>query len=260
VKGLIEYYIDGSTKNQTIGVGLVKVNEYGFIEKHHFTAEHVNPTSNIAEAFSLEKAFELIKNYDINKNELIDIYTDSQTLYHSLNYNLQTEFNKSDFFTKQELNKYFQHIRSLYIELISKSSSTPIYHCSKTNQARPLIKVFFKDDLDNKKYLEDAHVLSRYYLKTKQVKPKLVKLELKAIREKDKWIIVKNNQDVVAENKRPLIALSEALKQIDVRHKQIKLCEKLETILKSTDKSRLTNESMKSAIEVIENHKLLIAR
>lgn len=257
---MIEYYIDGSTKNHSIGVGIVKVNEYGFIEKYHFTAKHVNPTSNIAEAFSLEKAFELITKTDISKNELIDIYTDSQTLFLSLNCNTQTDFNNSDFFIKKEGNKYFQHIRKLYIELISKSSNSPIYHCIKTNQARPLIKVFFKDDLNDKKFLDDAHVLSRHYLKTKQTKPKLVKLELKAIREKDKWIIVKDNKDVVAENKRPLIALSEALKQTDGINKQIKLCEKLETIIKSTDKNRLTNESMKSAIEIIENHKLLIAR
>ena len=36
---MIEYYIDGSTKDHMIGVGIVKVNEFGFIEKHHFNVE-----------------------------------------------------------------------------------------------------------------------------------------------------------------------------------------------------------------------------
>lgn len=58
---VIEYYIDGSAKESTIGAGIVKINEYGFIEKHHFTIEHVNPTSQIAEGYALQKAFEMIR-------------------------------------------------------------------------------------------------------------------------------------------------------------------------------------------------------
>ena len=58
---MIEYYIDGSTKDHMIGVGIVKVNEFGFIEKHHFNVEHINPSSNLAEGYALEKTFELIK-------------------------------------------------------------------------------------------------------------------------------------------------------------------------------------------------------
>lgn len=46
---MIEYYIDGSTKENMIGVGIVKVNEFGFIEKRHFNVEHIKPSSNIAE-------------------------------------------------------------------------------------------------------------------------------------------------------------------------------------------------------------------
>lgn len=81
VWGMIEYYIDGSAKDNRIGVGIVKVNEFGFIEKHHFNVEHINASSNLAEGFSLKKALELIKVTDFNKNELKNIYTDSKKLY-----------------------------------------------------------------------------------------------------------------------------------------------------------------------------------
>jgi hypothetical protein len=253
---MIEYYIDGSTKENMIGVGIVRVNEFGFIEKHHFKVEHINSNSTIAEGYSLEKTFEMIEKNDINKNETIDIYTDCQKLYHSLLFNGNTEFNRSNFFAKQESNHYLLYIRNLYIDLISRHSNYPIYHCSKTKQARPLIKVFFKDDVKDKKFLQEAHSLSRNYIKEEKGNP--IKIELKAIRKNEKWHIVKDNKEVVAENKRPLLALSEALKQIDTHTNEIKLCEKLKTILKSTDKNRLTSDDMKSAVKVIENHKLLI--
>ncbi|WP_318502871.1 hypothetical protein [Bacillus sp. T3] len=125
---MIEYYIDGSTKDQMIGVGIVKVNEYGFIEKYHFNVEHINPSSNIAEGYSLEKTFEMIKQNDLHKNELIDIYTDCQKLHQILLYNGKIEFSNSQYFAKQEANQYFQHIRNLYIDLISQFSNYPLYH------------------------------------------------------------------------------------------------------------------------------------
>lgn len=238
-----------------IGAGIVKVNEFGFIEKHHFNVEHNNPSSSIAEGYALEKTLEIIRGNDLHKNEIIDIYTDNQKLHSTLLYNENTEFTRSNFFAKQESNNYFLHIRNLYLELISRHSDYPIYHCNKTNQARPLIKINFKDEAKDKKYLQDAHSLSRNYIKEEK-KPSRV--ELKAVKENNVWHIVKDNKGVVAENKRPLIALSDALKQTDAHIKQIKLCDKLETILKSTNKNKLSNESMKSSIKIIENHKLLI--
>jgi hypothetical protein len=250
---MIEYYIDGSTKDHMIGVGIVKVTEFGFIEKHHFNIEHINPSSNIAEGYSLEKTFELIKETDINKHELIDIYTDSRNPHNSLTINTDVEFTRNNFFSKQESNSYFIFIRNLYLDIISKHSKSPLYFCDKTKRPRPLIKLYYKEDTQNKKYLQDAHTLSRNY-----IKEELVKMELKAIKEKDKWVIVKDKKAVVAENKRPLIALSEALKQTNAFNKQIKLCDTLETLLKSTSKNKLSNESMKSAYKIIENHKLLI--
>jgi ribonuclease HI len=107
VNRLIEYYIDGSTKENMIGAGIVKVNEFGFLEKYHYNVEHINPSSTIAEGYSLEKSFEMIKNDDLHKYEIIDIYTDCQKLYQSFQYNVNIEFNRSSFFTKQESNKYF---------------------------------------------------------------------------------------------------------------------------------------------------------
>jgi ribonuclease HI len=273
---MIEYYMDGSTKEHMIGVGIVKVNEFGFIEKHHFKVEHLNPNSHFAEGYALEKALEMIKLNDLNKNEMINLYTDSQSLYHSFLYNGNIEFNRSPFFVKQESNSYFQHLRNLYISLVWRNSNYPVYHCAKTNQARPLIKLFFKDDVEDKKFLQEAHSLSRYYIKVEakpvsveakpmkvdakpvSVKAKPMKVELKAVKEKDKWCIVKDNKDVIAENQRPLIALSEALKQTDAHIKQIKLCDGLKTILKNTNKNKLSKESMKTAIKIIEKHKLLI--
>jgi ribonuclease HI len=252
---LIEYYIDGSTKDNVIGVGIVKVNGFGFIEKHHFNVEHIKPSSNIAEGYSLEKALELINQNDINKTELINIYTDNQKLYNSLLHNTNLEFNNSDFFVKEEAMDYFQHIRSLYLELISKFSNKPIFYCDKTNNARPFIKIFFKDDVEDKKYLQDAHLLSRKYIKKED--KNLVAIELRAIRKDNIWHIVKNKKSV-ASNKRPLIALSDALIQINSPTKHIKLCDTLETILKSTNKNRLSNDSMKSAVKIIEDYKLLI--
>jgi hypothetical protein len=259
---MIEYYMDGSTKDCTIGVGIVKVNEFGFIEKHHFKVEHLNPNSHFAEGYALEKALEMIKENDLNKNEMINVYTDCQSLYHSFLYNGNIEFNRGPFFVKQEPNSYFQHLRNLYISLVSRNSNYPVYHCPKTNQARPLIKLFFKDDVEDKKFLQEAHSLSRYYIK-EEAKPikleaKPIKVELKAVKEKNKWCIVKDNKDVIAENQRPLIALSEALKQTDAHNKQIKLCDGLKTILKNTNKNNLSKESMKTAIKIIEKHKLLI--
>jgi hypothetical protein len=238
-----------------IGVGIVKVTEFGFIEKHHFNVEHINPSSTIGEGYSLEKTFEMIKKNDINKNEIIDIFTDCQKLYHSFLYNQSIEFNSSNFFAKKETDHYFQHLRNLYYQLISRSSNYPLYHCIKTNQARPLIKIYFKDDVKDKKYLQDAHSLSRHYLK-EEAKP--TKVELKAIRKENMWSIVKNNKFVVAENQRPLLALADALKQMDPQFNQIKLCDTLATFLKNTNKNKLSNESMKSAIKIIEKHKLLI--
>jgi ribonuclease HI len=253
---MVEYYIDGSTKNNVIGVGIVKIDEFGFIEKHHFTVEHINPTSNIAEGFSLERALRIIQETDLEKKEIIDIYTDCQRIYHSFLYNQNSEFNRSSFFIKQESDHYFNHLRNLYIDLISRYSYYPLFFCDKTKQARPFIKIFFKDDAKDKKYLQDAHTLSRNYLKEDTIKP--VKMELKAIKKDDKWVIIKNNKGIVAENKRPLIALSEALKNIDTNHTQIKLCDSLETILKNTNINKLANESMKSAVKIIESHNLLM--
>jgi hypothetical protein len=282
--------MDGSTKEHMIGVGIVKVNEFGFIEKHHFKIEHLNPNSHFAEGYAFEKALEMIKENDLNKNEMINVYTDCQSLYHSFLYNGNIEFHRSPFFVKQEPNSYFQHLRNLYISLVSRTSNYPVYHCTKTNQARPLIKLFFKDDVEDKTFLQEAHSLSRYYIKEEaklikveakpieveakpikeeakpikekakpvKVKEKPIKVELKAVKEKNKWSIVKDNKDVIAENQRPLIALSEALKQTDAHNKQIKLCNGLKTILKNTNKNKLSNESMKTAIKIIEKHKLLI--
>jgi hypothetical protein len=257
---LIQYYIDGSTKNNTIGVGIVKVNEYGFIEKHHYNVEHINPTSSIAEGYSLEKTFDLIKENDLNKNELIDIYTDCQQLQQSLLYNQNIEFHASNFYSKQESNSYFQHIRSIYIDLVARYAKSPLYYCEKTNQARPLIKIFFKDVVKEKKYLEEAHSLSRNYLKEesipKKVETKPIKVELKAIKEKNKWLIVKD-QDVISENSRPLMALADALKKIDPSFKHIRLCDTLVTFIKNTNKNNITNQQMKDAIKEIEKHKYI---
>lgn len=254
---MIEYYIDGSTKNNIIGAGIVKINEFGFIEKHHFNVEHINPTATIAEGFSLESTFKMIKEIDLQKNELIDIYSDCQRIYHSFMYNSTSEFNRSSFFIKQESDRYLNHLRSLYIDLISRHSDYPLFFCDRTREARPIIRIFFKEDAKDKKYLQDAHTLSRNYLKDDQFKP--VKMELKAIKKDGKWVIIKNNKGTVAENKRPLIALSEALKDIDTNNTQIKLCDTLETFLKNTNKNQLANEPMKSAIKIIENHKLLVS-
>lgn len=252
---MIEYFIDGSTKDNVIGAGIVKVNEFGFIEKHHFSVEHINPSSNIAEGYSLEKTLQMIKENDLNKNEIINIYTDNQKLFNLLLFNGEVEFNSRAFFTKQESNEYFQYIRNLYIEIISKFSKYPIYYCKKSNQPRPLIKIFYKDETDNKKYLQDAHSLSRKYIK-EEVIP--IKIELRAVKEKNMWYI-KDNKGVVAENKRILIALSEALQQSNAKNKQIKLCDNLERILKYTNKNKLSNESIKSAYKIIENNRGLIS-
>lgn len=252
---MIEYYIDGSTKEHTIGVGIVRVNEFGFIEKHHFKNEHINPTSNIAEGFALEKTFDLLKENDIHKHEIINIYTDSLKIFQTLMYNENTEFTRGNFFVKQESNSYLQHLRSLYIALISRNAQYPLYYCDKTKAPRPLIKIFFKDQAVDKKYLQEAHSLSRTYIKEEPVP---IKVEFKAVKENTKWVIVKNNKDVVAENKRPIIALSDALKKTDAHTKQIKLCPQLETILKNTMKNKLSNDSMKSAIKTIEDYKSLI--
>lgn len=251
---MIQYYIDGSTKENMIGVGIVRVNEFGFIEKHHFNIEHINPSSQLAEGYSLEKTFEMIKEKDFFKNELIDIYTDCQQLYHSLMHQNHIEFNRSNFFAKQETNPYFQFLRNEYRELNSKYSSYPVFHCDKTGQARPFIKVFFKDDLDDKKYLQAAHTLSRQYIKEEEVP---VTIQLTAIKKEKTWVIMKDDKLVLAENKRPIVALSAALKHTHTHKKQIKLCERLKTILKSTNKNNLSNE-MKSAYKVIEDHKLLM--
>lgn len=68
MKRMIEYYIDGSMKDNIVGAGFVKINEFGFIEKHHFNLGHINPSSNIAECYCLEKTFEMLKEKDIHKN------------------------------------------------------------------------------------------------------------------------------------------------------------------------------------------------
>jgi hypothetical protein len=247
---MIAYYIDGSTKDHVIGAGIVKVNEFGFIEKYHFKTEHINPTSQVAEGYSLEKTFEMIKNHDLSKNELIDIYTDCQQLFQSFLFNEKTEFNHSHFFTNQELNPYFRHLRSLYIQLVSKYSNSPLYYSEKTNHARPLIQLFFKDAAEDKKHLQAAHSLSRNYLKDEPI-PAVVQLMAKNIN--NKWHIMTDNQ-VASENKRPLIALSEALQKLDPRTNQIILCDELKRLLKSTSKNRITNDSMKSAMKTIEKY------
>lgn len=252
---MIEYYIDGSTKENMIGVGIVKVNEFGFVEKHHFNIEHINPSSMIAEGYSLEKTFELIQENDLRRNQLIDIYTDCQSLHQSLLFNEKINYTSNLFFTKQETNHYFQHLRILYIELLSNSSPCPMYHCEKSKKARPLIQIYFKDQADDKKLLQVAHSLSREYIKDGE---KPLKVELKAIRDKNKWVIIKDNKDAVAENKRPIIALSEALQQLDGRNKEIIICNTLETILKSTLKNKIINKSMKSAMKTLEAYKLLV--
>jgi hypothetical protein len=250
---MIQYYIDGSAKEPMIGAGIVKVNEFGFIEKYHFNIEHINPSSNLAEGYSLEKTMEMIRETDLTKNEIIDIYTDCQRLSNIFLYNQNTEFHKSNFFIKQETDKYFQHLRSLYIELVSKYANLPLFFCEKTKQPRPFIKIFFKDAAQDKKYLELAHSLSRNYIK-EEIPP--VKVELKAVRKENMWCIVKDNKLVISENKRPIIALSEALKKLNPQTSQIKICNTLETILKSTknNKSRLSNEALISAMKIIDNH------
>ena len=250
---VIEYYIDGSTKENTVGAGIVKINEFGFIEKRHFTIEHTDPSSQTAEGYAFEKALELIAATDLHKNEMIDLYTDCRQLQNSLSFNQHVEFHRSDFFTKQEPNGYFLHLRGIYRELIIRNSKSCIYHCAKTQQSRPLIKVFFKDDAEDKKYMQEAHSLSRKYIKKEELK--VLKVELKAIRKESAWQIIRNNGEVVAFNKRPLIALSEALTQMGVRNNQIKLCVYLENLLKSTNKNKLSNESIKSAMKIIDKHK-----
>lgn len=273
---VIEYYIDGSAKENTIGAGIVKINEYGFIEKHHFTIEHTNPASQIAEGYALEKSLEMIRENDIHKNELVNIYTDCKQLITCLAFNQHIEFHRSEFFSRQEMNGYFQYLRDVYKELIVKKSKSCIYHCIISNEARPLIKVFYKEDAENKNYLQEAHSMSRKYIKKEELKihkvdlkaapkaalksaakvePKIKKIDLKAVKKANSWHIVKNNSKTIAVNKRPLIALSEALLQTKVQNHQIKLCVYLENLLKSTNKNKLSNESMISAFKIIDEHK-----
>jgi hypothetical protein len=104
--------------------------------------------------------------------------------------------------------------------------------------------------VEDKKYLHEAHSLSRKYIEV-EAKPLIV--EFKAVKEKGRWVIVKDNKDVVAENKRPLVALSVALKQTE-GHKinHIKICDQLETLLKNINKNQLSNE-MKLAIKTIDS-------
>ncbi|WP_064093326.1 ribonuclease H family protein [Rossellomorea aquimaris] len=248
---MIEYFIDGSTKNNMIGAGVVKVNEFGFIEKYHFNVEHQKPSSHIAEGYSLEKALEMILEKDVDSNELINIYTDNQNLHRALVYNENTDFNSSDFFAKQVTNNYYHHLRKLYLKLISRYTNSPIYHCNKTKESRPKIKIYFKDSLEDKRYLQDAHLLSREYI-NEEVNS--LNAQLKAIRKNNKWYIHKDNKGVIAVNKRPLIALSMALETIDNNIKDIKLCEKLQTLIKTTNKNKLSSGSMKSAVKIIEKH------
>lgn len=265
---VIEYYIDGSAKENTVGAGIVKINEFGFIEKRHFTIEHMDPTSQIAEGYAFEKAMEMTRENDIHKNELINIYTDCRQLINCMAFNQQIEFHRSEFFSKQETNDYFQYLRDIYKELIVRKSKSCIYHCVRSNEARPLIKVFFKDDADNKNYLQEAHSLSRKYIKKEEPKikkvdskaapkvdQKLKKIELKAVKKENSWHIMKNNNKTIAVNKRPLIALSEALIQSKVQNNQFKLCAYLENLLKSTNKNKLSNESMITAMKIIDKHK-----
>ncbi|WP_318502869.1 hypothetical protein [Bacillus sp. T3] len=65
-----------------------------------------------------------------------------------------------------------------------------------------------------------------------------------------------NNNKVIAENKRPIIALAHALSQLDRKTNQIKLCHNLTTIVKNTKKTKLTNATMKSAMKIIEKYSL----
>lgn len=250
---VIEYYIDGSAKGNTIGAGIVKINEYGFIEKRHFTTEHINPTSQIAEGYALERALEMIRENDIHKNEMIDLYTDCRELITCMTFNQHIEFHRSEFFSKQETNDYFQYLRDVYKELIIRKSKSCIYHCVKVNEARPLIKMFFKDDAQDKKYLQEAHMMSRKYIKKEETK--VLKIELKAVRKDKTWHIIKNNKEMIAVNKRPLIAFSEALMQPDIQNKEIKLCANLETLLKTTSNNKPSTEPMKIAMKTIEKYK-----
>lgn len=265
---MIEYYIDGSAKDRTIGAGIVRINEFGFMDKRHIAAEHTNPTPQIAEGFAFEKALEMIKENDIHKNELINVYSDCRHLISSLQFNQHFDFHQSEFFIKQETNDYFLYLRELYKELIARKSKSSIYHCSKSKEARPLIKVFYKEDADNRNYLQDAHSMSRQYIKQEEskvlnvvskapskVEAKINKIDLKAVKKANSWHIVKNNGKTIAVNKRPLIALSEALVQTKAQNQQIKLCAYLENLLKSTNKNQLSNESMISAIKIIDEHK-----
>lgn len=251
--GVIEYYIDGSAKEKTIGAGIVKINEYGFIEKRHFTIEHTNPSSQIAEGYSFEKALEMIAETDLHKNELINLYTDCRQLHNSLAFNPHIELHRSEFFIKQEPSTYFQYLKDIYRDLILRNSKSCIYHCEKTQQARPLIKLFYKDDAEDRHYLQEAHSMSRKYIKKEA--QKVGKIELKAIKKANSWHILIDNNKTIAVNKRPLIALSEALAQTDVHNKQIKLCVYLENLLKSTNKNKISNDSMISAMKIIDKHK-----
>lgn len=218
--------------------------------------EHTNPSSNIAEFYALEKALQVIKEDDLITHELIDIYTDSQKVFSTFTYHEHIEFTRNNFFEKQESNSYFQYVRNLFLQLVSKNSNAPMYFCEKTKKARPIIQVFFQDDLKDKKYLQEAHVLSRKYIQ-EEIVPE--KVEIAAVKEKGQWQIVKNQKEVIAKNKRPLIALSEALEQLDPHLHKVVLCGRLETILKATDKRKLTNASLKSAMKTIEKHKLVIS-
>lgn len=266
MQAVIEYFIDGSAKGNMVGAGIVKINEFGFIEKRHFTIEHVNPSSQIAEGYAFEMALDMISKTDIHKNELINIYSDCRQLITCVSFNSQTAFHRTDFFIRQETNGYFEHLRNSYKELIMKKSKSCIYHCAKSGEARPLIKVFFKDCAEDKKYLQAAHALSRNYLNKEELKitkvemaipkmePKPKKVELKAVKKENEWHIVKNKK-TIAVHKRPLIALSEALVQPEVQNSSIKLCVYLENLLKSTSKNKLSQESLISAMKIIDKHK-----
>lgn len=250
---VIEYYIDGSAKQNTIGAGIVKINEYGFLDKRHFTIEHTNPSSQIAEGYSFEKALEMIAENDLNKNELIDLYTDCRELHNAMAFNAHIEIHGSGFFVLNEPSGYFQYLRDIYTALILRHSKSCIYHCAKTKQGRPLIKLFYKEHAEDKKYLQDAHSMSRKYIEIEEQKK--AKIDLKAMKKDGSWHILMNNKKTIGVNKRPLIALSEALTSTAVQNKHIKLCDYLENLLKSTIKNKVSNDGMISAMKIIDKHK-----
>ena len=149
------YFCDGSQRGMGIGVGIVKVDDLGFLEVFHEEKIHPHASPLLAECFAIYQALALAEKH---QEERVEISTDSLELVQFLKH---TRIYKDNEFTA-----LFEPTKRKTIPLMDKLKSRIVYFYTVKKMKEISIHHYDKHETTWAPYMNIAHMASREHIRT----------------------------------------------------------------------------------------------